>query len=131
VEVFSAASSLNILSTPGGNVAKRRATSLEEIAAEVGRLFGTTESHTKKWLGQRELLLEALHTVREKASSLIDDMSGETKRQMKKRAKVQMAKTRVPAGNPGELLTSRKKRRMSAATRQKMRIAARKRGTKG
>ena len=42
-------------------MAKRRAPSLEEIAGEVGRLFGTTEAHARKWLQQRNTMLEALH----------------------------------------------------------------------
>ena len=52
-------------------MAKRAAPSLEEIAAEVGRLFGTTEAHARKWLQQRNTMLEALHLVRNKATDLI------------------------------------------------------------
>jgi hypothetical protein len=46
---------------------------------------------------------------------------------MKQRATIQAQRTRVPTGNPSELMMGRKKRRMSAATRAKMRTAARKR----
>jgi len=45
-------------------LAKRTAPTLEEIAGEVGRLFGTTELHAKKWLQQRRAMLEALSLVR-------------------------------------------------------------------
>jgi hypothetical protein len=72
-------------------------------------------------------LLEALHLVQGKANDLIRDLSGETKREMKKRAGARVARTRVPQGNPAELMAGRKKRRMSAATKQKMRVAPRKR----
>ena len=82
------------------SVAKRRAPSLEEIAGEVGRLFGTTEAHARRWLQQRNAMLAALHLVRGKATELIDELSGENPRRLK---------------------------RMSAATRAKMRAAARKR----
>ena len=108
-------------------MAKRRAPSLEEIAGEVGRLFGTTEAHARKWLDQRNTMLEALHLVRGKAGELIDELSGENRRLMKQRATIQAQRTQVPSGNPSELMMGRKKRRMSAATRAKMRAAARKR----
>jgi hypothetical protein len=108
-------------------VAKRTAPSLEEIAAEVGRLFGTTEAHARKWLQQRNALLEALHLVRGKATDLIDELSGETRRQLKRRANAQADRVQVPLGDATELTMGRKKRRMSAATRAKMRAAAKKR----
>ena len=108
-------------------MAKRRAPSLEEIAGEVGRLFGTTEAHARKWLHQRNAMLEALHLVRGKATDLIDELSGENRRQMKRRATVQAQRVQVPDGNLSELMMGRKKRRMSAATRAKMRAAAKKR----
>lgn len=108
-------------------MAKRRAPSLEEIAGEVGRLFGTTEAHARKWLHQRNAMLEALHLVRGKATDLIDELSGENRRQMKRRATSQAQRMQVPAGAPTDLLMGRKKRRTSAATRAKMRAAAKKR----
>jgi hypothetical protein len=109
------------------SVAKRRAPSLEEIAAEVGRLFGTTEAHARKWLQQRNALLEALHLVRGKATDLIDELSGKNRRMLKRRASVQAQRVQVPDGDASELKMGRKKRRLSAATREKMRAAARKR----
>jgi transcription initiation factor TFIID subunit TAF12 len=108
-------------------VAKRSAPTLEEIAAEVGRLFGTTEAHARKWLQQRNALLEALHLVRGKATDLIDELTGAKRRQFKRRARAQASRAQLPAGNPTELMQGRKKRRMSAATRAKMRAAAKKR----
>jgi hypothetical protein len=108
-------------------VAKRTTTTLEEIAAEVGRLFGTTERHARQWLQQRNALLEALHLVRNKASDLIDDLSGAKRRQYKRRAVAAARRAQVPAGDPAEVLVGRKKRRMSAATRAKMSAAAKRR----
>lgn len=108
-------------------MAKRSAPSLEEIAAEVGRLFGTTEAHARKWLNQRNTMLEALHLVRGKATDLIDELTGTKRRQFKRRAVAQALRAQVPAGNPAEATMGRKKRRMSAATRAKMRAAAKKR----
>jgi hypothetical protein len=49
---------------------------LEEIAAEVGRLFGTTQKHAHKWLEQRQTLLEALGTVRDKSDNLMSQLLG-------------------------------------------------------
>jgi hypothetical protein len=109
------------------SVAKRTAPSLEEIAAEVGRLFGTTEAHARKWLQQRNALLDALHLVRGKATDLIAELSGQNRRQLKRRAKAQAQRVQVPAGDATELTMGRKKRRLSAATRAKMRAAAKKR----
>lgn len=105
----------------------KRTASLEEIASEVGRLFGTTEAHARKWLHQRNVMLEALHVVRNKATDLIDELSGEKRRQFKRRAHTQAQRAQVPAGDASDLTVGRKKRRMSAATRAKMRAAARKR----
>ena len=108
-------------------MAKRRAPSLEEIAGEVGRLFGTTEAHARKWLEQRNTMLEALHLVRGKATDLIAELTGENRRQLKLRANAQAQRVQLPAGNPSDLMMGRKRRRMSAATRAKMRAAAKKR----
>jgi hypothetical protein len=55
-------------------MAKRQAVTLEEIASEVGRLFGTTETHARKWLEQRQTLLEALSTVRDRANNLMTEL---------------------------------------------------------
>lgn len=111
-------------------MAKRAAPSLEEIAAEVGRLFGTTEAHARQWLKQRNAMLEALHLVRGRATDLIDELSGRKRRQFKRRAAAQAQRAQVPAGDPADATMGRKKRRMSAATRAKMRAAARKRWAK-
>ena len=108
-------------------MAKRTAPSLEEIAAEVGRLFGTTEAHARRWLQQRNTMLEALHLVRNKATDLIGELSGEKRRHFKNRAKAQAERVQLPEGHPAELLMGRKRRRTSAATRAKMRAAAKKR----
>ena len=108
-------------------MAKRRTPSLEEIASEVGRLFGTTERHARRWLQQRNALLEALSLVRGKATDLIDELTGEKRRQFKRRASAAAQRAQVPAGSANEMLMGRKRRRMSAATRAKMRAAAKRR----
>ena len=111
-------------------MARKRTPTLEEIASEVGRLFGTTEVHARRWLQQRGAMLEALHLVREKANDLISELTGEKKRAFKRRATVQAHRAQLPDGHPSELMMGRKKRRLSAATRAKMRVAARKRWAK-
>lgn len=97
-------------------MAKRTAPTLEEIAGEVGRLFGTTELHAKKWLQQRRAMLEALSLVRDKAAHLISELGG------RKSPRDTGEYLRQPGERP-----NRKKRRLSAATRAKMAAAARKR----
>ena len=106
-------------------MAKRTVPSLEEIAAEVGRLFGTTEAHARRWLQQRNAMLEALHLVRSKSTELIEAISGDNRRQIKRRGKA--PRVQMQTGDAAELTMGRKKRRMSAATRAKMRAAAKKR----
>ena len=75
-------------------------------------------------------MLEALHLVRGKATDLIDELSGRKRREFKRRAAVQAQRAQVPAGDPSEATMGRKKRRMSAATRAKMRAAAKRRWAK-
>lgn len=106
-------------------MAKRQALGLEEIAAEVGRLFGTTEVHARRWLDQRKQLLNALTTVRDKASGLISELGGTDGIGIRKR-RGRKAKAGVPVVQPG-MRESRKKRVISAQTRAKMRAAAKKR----
>ena len=105
---------------------------LEGIASEVGRLFGTTEQHARKWLDQRNALLEALGTVRDQANKLMTEIGGaEISRddipwpfgKGKRRGK---PKPGIAVVQPG-MRESRKKRVISAATRAKMRAAAKKR----
>jgi hypothetical protein len=65
--------------------------------------------------------------VRHKATDLIGELSGETRRQSKRRAKASASRTQVPVGQASDLMKGRRKRRLSAATRAKMRLAAKKR----
>jgi hypothetical protein len=102
----------------------KRSVSIEEIASEVGRLFGTTEAHAKRWLKQRNDLLNALSLVRDKAAGLISELGGENPFRFRKRGR--KAKEGVPIVQPG-MRESRKKRVLSAQTRAKMRAAAKKR----
>jgi hypothetical protein len=102
-------------------MAKRSVPSLEDIAAEVGRLFGTTEAHTRRWLEQRGTMLEALHLVRDKASELIGELSGEKRRQFKRQAQARARRTQLPTGTPADLTMGRKRRRVSGATKTKLR----------
>ena len=101
----------------------KRALSIEEIAAEAGRLFGTTEAHARRWLDQRKDLVQALSTIRDKATRLISELSGEPLRWRKGRRKKREG---VPVVQPG-MRASRKKRVISAQARAKMRAAAKRR----
>jgi len=101
---------------------------IENLAAEVGRFFGTTENHARKWLKQRQTLVDALSSVQARAGLLIKELTG-TNTRRRKRA-LQEARVQLPEGSPTDLLQGRKKRRLSAATRQKMRLAAKRRWAK-
>ena len=101
----------------------KRALTVEEIASEVGRLFGTTEAHARKWLAQRKELVSALSTVRDKATGLISELGGEVPFPWRHGRK---AKEGIPVIQPG-MRESRKKRVISAQARAKMRAAAKKR----
>jgi hypothetical protein len=99
---------------------------LEEIAAEVGRLFGTTESHARKWLDQRNALLEALGTVRDRADGLMSELGGVPSLfGRKKRGQPSMNNTASPLSDTPR--KRRGRRKISDDTRAKMRLAAQKR----
>jgi hypothetical protein len=100
---------------------------IEEIASEVGRLFGTTEAHARKWLDQRNALLEALGTVRDKANSLMTELGANSPIPWGKRKPGRPAKTvaNIPL-NDGPR-RRRGRRKISEETRAKMRAAAQKR----
>ena len=98
----------------------KRQLGLEEVAAEVGRIFGTTEKHARQWLSQRQELLKALATVRDRASALMTELGDETPLPWRRRRKAQEG---MPLVQPG-MRESRKKRVISAQTRAKMRATA-------
>jgi hypothetical protein len=103
----------------------KRQMGLEEVAAEVGRLFGTTETHARRWLDQRRTLLQALCTVRDKASGLMSELSGVPSPFGKKRGRP--AKSIMAAPLADTPRKRRGRRKISEATRAKMRAAAHKR----
>ena len=95
---------------------------LEEIAAEVGRLFGTTETHARRWLDQRQILLEALGTLRDKANGLMSELGGVPS---KKRGRPAMNAMAAPLTDTPR--KRRGRRKISDETREKMRAAAHRR----
>src|SRR5687768_1638609 len=101
----------------------KRALGLEEIAAEVGRLFGTTEAHARRWLDQRKDLVEALSTTRDHAAGLVSELGGEDPLRWRQGRKHQKG---VPVVRPG-MRECRKKRVISAHARAKMRAAGNRR----
>lgn len=103
----------------------KRVLSIEEVAAEVGRLLGTTETHARRWLDQRQTLLRALGTVRDKASVLMADLGEIASSGRAKRGRPPMRTDGIPlADTPRK---RRGRRKISDATRAKMRAAAQKR----
>jgi hypothetical protein len=108
-------------------MAKKGATTIEGMAAELGKLLGTTEVRARGWIQQRGALLKTLHSVRDRASSLIDDLSGRTNKEMRKRASSKIATVHIPEGNPAELMAGRKKRRLTGATRVKLKATSKRR----
>jgi hypothetical protein len=101
----------------------KRPVGLEEIAAEVGRLFGTTERQARKWLDERQALLEALGTVRDKANDLMVELGGEGPFPWGKKRGRKARKPGIPVVQPG-MRESRKKRVRSIQTRAQIRAAA-------
>jgi hypothetical protein len=99
---------------------------LEEIAAEVGRLFGTTESHARKWLDQRNALMEALGTVRDRADGLMSELGG-VPSLFGKRKRAQPATNNTASPLSDTPRKRRGRRKISEETRAKMRLAAQKR----
>lgn len=102
----------------------KRVVSIEEVAAEVGRLLGTTETHARRWLDQRQTLLRALGTVRDKASVLMAEL-GEIASSGRKSGRPAARMDGAPlADTPRK---RRGRRKISDATRAKMRASAQKR----
>ena len=101
----------------------KRALGVEEIAAEVGRLFGTTERHARRWLDQRQALVKALGSIRDRAHALMTELGGETPLSWPRGKRRRKSKDGVPVVQPG-MRESRKKRVLSAQTRARMRAAA-------
>lgn len=107
--------------------------SLEEIASEVGRLYGTTESHARRWLNQRDTLLEALGLVRDQADKLMRDIGnvrinrGDIPWPFGKRKRGRPVTN--PTASPFTDTPRKRKgrRKISDATRAKMKAAAQKR----
>ena len=101
------------------------------LAEEVGRFFGTTEGHARKWLSQRKDLLQALGAVRERASALMAELGGENPLAWPGRKKRGSAKSLegFPVVQPG-MRETRKKRVLSAQTRAKMAASQQKRWAK-
>ena len=108
-------------------MAKRQPVSLEEIASEVGRLFGTTETHARKWLEQRQTLLEALSTVRDRANNLMTELGAGGNlldRSGKRRGRPSKNATGPLNDTPRKV---RGRRKISDQTRARMRRAAQRR----
>ena len=102
----------------------KKALGLEEIAAEVGRLFGTTERHARRWLDQRRALLEALGTVRDRASNLMAELGGDGSRSPARKKRGRPAKEIQAAPLTDTPRKRRGRRKISEATKAKMRAAA-------
>ena len=51
---------------------------IEEFAEDLGRIFGQAESKATAWMNQRSTILEQLTAVRDKASGLIQSLTGES-----------------------------------------------------
>jgi hypothetical protein len=49
---------------------------IEAFAEDLGRIFGEAESKAAAWMNQRTTILEQLTAVRDKASGLINSLSG-------------------------------------------------------
>lgn len=106
----------------------KRAASLEEIASEVGRLFGTTETHARKWLEQRQTLLEALSAVRDKANNLMSELGAGENLLGRSGKRKGRPSNNIAAGPLND--TPRKvrgRRKISEQTRAKMKRAAQRR----
>jgi hypothetical protein len=120
---------LRYIARPEEFMAKKQVLTLEEISAEVGRLFGTTELHARRWLDQRKTLLEALGSVRDKASALMGELVGENPLPWSRGKRKRGGKVKaVPASPLTDTPRKRRgRRKISDETRAKMRAAAQKR----
>jgi hypothetical protein len=54
----------------------RKSVGVEAFAEDLGRFLGTAEAKATSWLDQRKAILAQLTAVRDKASSLIHELTG-------------------------------------------------------
>ena len=109
-----------------GRISSDRIPSIDNLAQQVGMIFGTTEAHARRWLSQCNELVNALSTVRDKANSLLAELGKGVPSPFGKRKKARSATATV-----GPLTDTPRKRRVrrqiSDDTRAKMRAAAQRR----
>jgi hypothetical protein len=110
-------------------MAKRRGAT--EFAEDLGRLLGQAENKTKSWLSQRESVVQELTTIRDAASKYLSDLAAggaelaaAVGRGRRRGRPPGTGKKRGPGRSQG---SGARKRVMSAATRAKMREAAKRR----
>jgi hypothetical protein len=105
---------------------------IEEFAEDLGRLLGSAQAKAEGWLGQRQQIAATLSGIRDTATSLLSQLTGEGGRVV---AAVRRGRRRGrPAGSPNkpvEATGEPTRRKMSAKARkaisraQKARWAAR------
>src|SRR5687767_8454244 len=102
----------------------RPTTRLDEFAEDLGKLLGTAQSKAEGWLNQRQSIAKQLTGIRDTAQDLLQQLTGGGARMAAAvRRGRKKAKPGIPVVQPG-MRASRKKRVMSAATKAKMRAAA-------
>ena len=95
---------------------------IEDFAEELGRLLGTAEAKARGWLGQRQQIAKTLEEIRDTATKLLDDLGH--------RARAGVGRGRSAAMSTGSARRPKRRRRMSAEAREKIRQAQLKRWAK-
>jgi hypothetical protein len=114
---------------------------LADFAEDLGNLFGTTERKATQWLSQRENVAKQLSAIRDKASSLLQQLgsvAGEsplpwrrTKTAGRRRGRPPGSKNKQTTAAEAAKSTRRRKRKpMSAEARAKIAAAQRARWAK-
>jgi hypothetical protein len=102
----------------------RRSTALDAFAEDLGRILGTAQTKAENWLGQRRLIETQLTQIRDSAAGLLRQLAGRCAdlavAVRRGRRTTARAATRRGPGRP-------KGRKVSAAARRKMSLAAKRR----
>ena len=97
---------------------------LDDFAEELGKLLGSAEAKAKSWLGQRQQISKSLEGIRDSATALLAQLSGQTQpRASRSRGRVL---SRTQRGGPGRP----KRRKISAEGRARIAAAQRARWAK-
>lgn len=108
----------------------RRSAALDQFAQDLGHILGTAQNKAESWLGQRQVIAKQLHQIRDSASQLLAKLGSEALESGESIVGAVMRRGRRgrPRGTGKKQGPGRPKgRKVSAAARRRMSLAAKRR----